>query len=928
MAKSPPNPERVLGEWIERDLTELARAGKLPPAFEVDELVRRAGDVLLGGKNPILGGLPGVGKSSIIQELARRAAAGQGPPQLHGKRIVQISLRNRLSALAKAEQVRPEMQKLVDALIVSPDIVPFFRDLHVAYDHDLEPQLQTLALRRNGVAILGEGLGSTIDSMLEHTPDLEQHFVSITVEEPSLPHMERLLARWADEQRARGLDFSPDALSSALELAHRFLSRTQHPRRTVELLGQVGTLGGGKGDIGEDAVIERFFHSYRVPRFLIDPSVRFDSDATERMFRSRVLGQHEAVRATVRMISQIKAGLSDTRRPFGAFLFVGPTGVGKTHIAQLLAEFLFGSRERMVRLNMADHQAANDAPLLFGNPDGYNARARRGLLATRLMGHPFAVLLLDELEKAHPAVIDRLLQLIDEGAFINGANESVSCRSMIIIATSNAGSEVYRGQSIGFGGPRDVATLDRELDRLLLKHFRVEFLNRFDQVVHFHPLSRDDIRTIALRELEQLRDRAGIKRRGLQLEVDDAVLDWLTAHGYDPNFGARFLRRIIERNVTKALAEVIVRDAPPPGARLELTVRSGGIAARLVTLDAAAAAEDEVQEVRLPQGKTSEKVQALDKKKLLTEAARLVAQARPFQDKLEARAAEASKLLEVMNADGFWRDAAGAGKVHDQYRALDVAIQVERRLAAPVAALAELLERGAGKVSAQSMARVLEAAAQALEQRRERDAEEGPGAVWLVLRNLDPLAPAADWLGELADAELRWCRRLGLAAEIVAYGLAEETLGRIILDVEGPGAFAYLSMEEGTHRLTRKGRPDLRVGVQVIPKGDNKGDEVRLTALPRRTGLAGLEITCAARIDRGDRLTSYTLQGQSRATLAWLAADLEHTPPGEPSLALARTYAQGGSGARDPRTGAVAPRYKDVMAGQLDVFLEAWRAAD
>jgi ATP-dependent Clp protease ATP-binding subunit ClpC len=930
MAAKKSDPENVVRQWLERDLTAAAANGELPPAFEVDDTLRRVNDVITSGRHPILGGESGVGKSASIYELVRRVHAGTGPAGLRDRRIVQFSLRTKMSGLTKPEQMRPEMQKLVDALIAHEGkIVPFFRDMHLAYDFDLEPQLEALGMRlaAMGAPILGEGDGAIINSMLEHTPGLEQYYIALPLHEPPLPMMEKILAAWAKEQARKGKTFAESAQKEALQLAHRFLARSRLPRKVLDFLGQVGSLVEGDREVVDADVIDRFFQSYRVPRFLIDPTIGFDVDATERMFRSKVLGQNEAVRTVVRMISLIKAGLSDTRRPFGAFLFVGPTGVGKTHIAQLLADFLFGSKDRMVRLNMADYQNPADAYVLFGNPDGYNARQRRGVLTARLMGHPFAVLLLDEFEKAHEKVHDRFLQLMDEGAFINGSGETVPCRSIIIIATSNAGAEVYRGQSIGFTAPSDVAAMDRELDRILHRTFRIEFLNRFDQVVHFHPLTREDIRIIALREVEHLRDRGGLKARGLALEIDEAILDWLTAHGYDPHYGARFLRRTIERSVTTAVAEVLVREQLEPGTRIGLGIRGNQVVAKVADRPSKTTSKTDARPapVRLPLG-TAEQVRTMDRKALRAEAEALLSRAGPHLERLRVRRDESAQLLSEMNAPDFWEDKAAAQPTLDRYRAVDVAIQADARLAQPLLSLRDL---ESGSTSPEALARALERAARALQQWDERVAEEGPSAVWVLLRNADPLDDAEDWLQELVAMQLAWCTRLHLAAEVIAWGQTEDKLARVALEAEGPGAAVYLAMEQGVHRLHRTERGDLRVRIDVVPRHATRRESApRVHPLRPRAGYFDLESACAGRVEREERGLFLDFQGTHEATLSQLLSDLDDASDSlVAGLEVARTYAHAGSGARDPRTGANIPRYKDVMKGRLDPILEGWRRA-
>jgi ATP-dependent Clp protease ATP-binding subunit ClpC len=229
---------------------------------------------------------------------------------------------------------------------------------------------------------------------------------------------------------------------------------------------------------------------------------------------------------------------------------------------------------------MADYAGEQGQAALFGAPGAPRVSEQRGVLSQRLAGHPFGVLLLDELEKAHARVHDGFLQLVDEGRFINGRAEVVSVTSLIVIATSNAGSEVYREKGHGFARPDDLALLDKELDRRLRDKFRLEFLNRFDRVVHFHPLNRSVIRGIARRELRSLAAREGLAGRGVKVEIAPEVEDWLAERGYHPHYGARFLRREVERHVTGALAEQLVRHPPAPGTRLRVEVRDGAIAVR------------------------------------------------------------------------------------------------------------------------------------------------------------------------------------------------------------------------------------------------------------------------------------------------------------------------------------------------------------
>ncbi|WP_428267964.1 AAA family ATPase [Haliangium sp.] len=938
----------VLEDWSERDLTAAARAGELAPAFCIDDLLTQLGDILVAGRAPILVGESGVGKSALIHELLRRlhtpseavAEAPAARPRLSeelqarfaDRRVLQISMQRRASSLRNPRaQMGEEMLKLVDALCASEEpLVPFFRDIHRAYQFDLEPHFETLGLKFDG-PILAEGEASVVQSLLEYHPELDQHFVTLTVPEPDLERMRDVLAQWSEHHAGRaGKPFSPEALSHALYLSHRFLSRSRMPRKAIDLVEQVAATAGRGSEVEVADVLARFCQSHRVPRELVDPGVPLDLDQVRGYFDSRVLGQSDSVRAVIDVIGLIKAGLSDARRPFAVFLFVGPTGVGKTHLAQLLAEFLFGSRERIIRINMADYAEPGKAEVLFGDPNA-NGAQMRGVLTLRVSGQPFAVLLLDEFEKAHASVHDRLFQLMDEGAFINGAGESVSCRSMIIIATSNAGSEVYRANFFGFApNTVDIAEKEKELDRRLREIFRFEFLNRFDRIVHFHPLAREHIRTIAVRELELIGTRAGLTQRNLALDVDEVLIDWVTVQGYHPDFGARFLRRTIERHVVTALAAAIVREGPPAGAHITVTVRAGRVVA-FVSHDPAAAAAKR-QEVELPVGTVAHTVN-LDEAGLRARAAEILDRATPLLAALTSKQEQRTGLLARMNEPGFWDDQVRRGQVVEQFRSLDVAIRSEQRLAEPLELLGEALTgEETGTPLRKRLAEALERAAHALNEWETRLAEEGPSALWLALGNADPLRPGNTWVEDLTRLELAWCERLGLDAQIVGYALTDGHLARVFIDVEGPGAAAFLTMEEGIHRMHRGVQAPQRVLCELIEKRPlpSIGDDtqaLRVHAARSQQGLFGLNVEAQGRVRVPERGLVVDVLGSRQRGLEHLLVDLAAawSAPVVENPELARVYAEGGTGARDPRTGVVAPRLKHVLAGQLDRFLEGWR---
>ncbi|QDU11205.1 AAA family ATPase [Gimesia aquarii] len=582
MSKQAKNLKEVLNKWLERDLTNEAETGKLSPVFLMDNLVCDVIDVLNAGRFPILYGGSGVGKSSVIHKLVLLSVAGKGPASFEKARVLKLSFKRALASLKKDDQLRGEFQKLLELLLETDEkIIPVFSDTEVMDDYYLQPLLQAYAYQTER-PLLAEGNRASVEAMFENYPDLESHFVALKVDEPDLATARSIVSLWSENQfKSERVRFTESAQEEALLLTHRFLSRLNMPRKVLDLLSQVKVVRSKAKKVNEKDVINRFHQVHKVPLSLIDPDLPLNLKQVREQFASVVLGQDQAVDAVVRMIGIIKAGLSDVRRPLGAFLFAGPTGVGKTHIAQKLSQYLLGRPESMVRLNMADYQSEVAAVTLFGDPEAYALSKRQGLLTQRLQGQSFTVLLLDEFEKCSPLVLDRFMQLIDEGCFINGTGESVSCRSTVIIATTNAGAELYRKSMIGFSeGFSSKQEVEQAVHRRLVEYFRFEFLNRFDEIVYFHSLNAVDIRAIAECELNLLQNRIGLKRKQLKIQADRDILDWLAAKGYDPYFGARFLRRTIERFVTPVISDVINSEFPEKGSTLHLTFEKQRVVVR------------------------------------------------------------------------------------------------------------------------------------------------------------------------------------------------------------------------------------------------------------------------------------------------------------------------------------------------------------
>ena len=530
--------------------------------------VTQVQQALRQGRTPLLVGGPGVGKTTVA------LAAVQTLASVGSALVATISIRRRMSALKKSRALAAEVQLLTDNLCQfyeSDDrqLYVFIDDVDLVEPFDLECVFERLVMQTAG-KVIGLGAPGPVRMMFHYQPSLAEFCPLIPIEEP---HFSEAFAMVRLHDPA-GEKWADDAVETAIEITTRFQGQRGLPGKALSVLKEQSS----QHKLRSADVYQSFCRMETVPLHVVQPGVAIPEKA---QIDSRVVGQKEAVTAVARAVTTLRAGLCDPSRPFATFMFAGPTGVGKTYIARLIAQNIFGSEERLVRINMADYQGQYAAATLFGDGSEKSVVLQRGVLATRLAQASFGVLLLDEFEKAHPTVHDALLPVLDEGCYINGRGEKVGCSSFFIIATSNAGASAFQ-QRLGFGITGDLrgsgaaqGAMAVDFRRMLAQSFRPELLNRFDEIVPFFPLSKDRIRDLAAGIIQDLMNNSSLKRQGWRVTADDSLLDYVAARGYDPDYGARFLRRSLQRDVIGVVADYVVNDEACQNQDIHLTVEDG-----------------------------------------------------------------------------------------------------------------------------------------------------------------------------------------------------------------------------------------------------------------------------------------------------------------------------------------------------------------
>ena len=564
---------RVLDQYS-RDLTMLAASGSFDPVIGRDEEIRRSVQILSrrSKNNPVLIGEPGVGKTAVAEGIAAYIAGSDAPDSMAGKRLVALDL----PALLAGTKYRGDFEERVKAVLKdvkkAGDVILFIDEMHTmigagsaegAIDaaNILKP-----ALGRGEVQIIGATTPEEYRRHIEKDAALERRFQPVKIAEPSRGDSLKMLGAVRQSlEKHHGVKISDAALTAAVDLSARYINDRFLPDKAIDLADEaaahIRVSGGGLVTAEDIAGIVSMWTGIPVANLSADETKRLCN--MESILHRRVIGQNEAVTAVSRAIRRGRVGLSDPDRPIGSFLFLGPTGVGKTELCRALAEAVFGESEAMIRLDMSEYMEKHAVSKLIGSPPGYVGYEDGGQLTERVRRKPWSVVLFDEIEKAHEDVWGILLQIMDDGRLTDSAGRVVSFRNTIIVMTSNVGAK-----SISEGRPRmgftpdggDEAQLMRaRINEELRRTFKPEFLNRIDETIVFRRLSRAEIRSIAERMLLTVAER--FKALGMTLSVPDQVVDFLAERGYDEKYGARPLRRAIRSMIEDKAAELMLTDS-------------------------------------------------------------------------------------------------------------------------------------------------------------------------------------------------------------------------------------------------------------------------------------------------------------------------------------------------------------------------------
>ena len=578
---------RVLDQYS-RDLTLMAASGKMDPVVGRDNEIARCIQILSRRtkNNPVLVGEPGVGKTAVAEGLAWRVANGDVPRSLSRMRIVSLDIVSMLAGTKYRGDFEDRVKCVLREVERAGDVIVFIDELHtIVGAGSAEGALDAAnilkpALGRGEIQIIGATTPEEYRKHIEKDAALERRFQPVKVPEPDVQCCERMLYALLPKLEAHhGIPIADAAVSAAIRLSSRYICDRYLPDKAVDLLDEAAAAAhiSGAHAVTEHDVADVVSNWTGVPVAAITETEADRLLKLEDVLHRRVIGQDEAVGSVARAIRRARAGLSDPGRPVGSFLFLGPTGVGKTELCRALAEAVYGDENALIRLDMSEYMEKHAVSKLIGSPPGYVGYGEGGQLTERVRRSPWSVVLFDEIEKAHPDVYNLLLQIMDDGHLTDSAGRRADFRSTIVVMTSNVGARAITDARprLGFTGKDGGGEVREAVMRELRETFRPEFLNRVDGTILFRRLDMPDVRRIASGLVGAVAER--MEALGVTLTVTDEALSLLAQHGYDPASGARPLRRTIAAELEDPAADALLSGTLKPGDRVTARVEDGHI---------------------------------------------------------------------------------------------------------------------------------------------------------------------------------------------------------------------------------------------------------------------------------------------------------------------------------------------------------------
>ena len=582
---------RILDQYG-RDLTQLAAGGGTDPVVCRDREIKRVIQILSRRtkNNPVLVGEPGVGKTAVAEGLAQRVARGEVPDSLRGMRIVTLDVASMLAGTKYRGDFEDRVKAVIREIRRAGDVIVFIDELHtlvgagsaegaIDASNIIKP-----ALGRGEIQVIGATTLEEYRRHIEKDAALERRFQPVNVPEPSCEECEKMLgALRGGLESHHALRISDEAVSAAVRFSARYINDRFLPDKAIDLLDEAASRVRMEG--GRDRVVGRDDVADVVSAWTGMPVAAITEDEGRRLLHledalhERVVGQDEAVTAVARAIRRSRVGLSDPRRPVGSFLFLGPSGVGKTELCRALAGAVYGDEKALIRLDMSEYMEKHAVSRLIGSPPGYVGYDEGGQLTERVRRRPWSVVLFDEIEKAHEDVYNLLLQIMDDGGLTDSAGRRADFRNTIVVMTSNVGAKaIISGKpSMGFGGEAGGtdSAVRAAVMRELRETFRPEFLNRVDDTIVFRRLTREDVKKIAASMAAEVERR--MASLGVEFKVTDGALDFLAGAGYDPDCGARPLRRAISFQLEDRAAEAMLTGSLSAGDRAEARAAGDGL---------------------------------------------------------------------------------------------------------------------------------------------------------------------------------------------------------------------------------------------------------------------------------------------------------------------------------------------------------------